>query len=362
MHVGMSTVFQSANNGLTDHQVYQNELRLADLAEPWGYQSVWGVEHHFTDYTLCPDVLQFLSYMAGRTSQVQLGTMVVVLPWHDPLRVAEEVSMLDNLSGGRLILGIGRGLARVEYQGFRLDMSESRTRFVESAEMLLSGLETGYCEFDGEFIHQPKAAIRPAPVNSFKGRTFAAAVSPESSQIMAELGVGLLIIPQKPWSEVASELEVYREVYRRVNREEAPPPIVVGFTYCHEDPDRAEDMARRHIGAYWESVMDHYEIRIDHFKDIKGYEYYDKMTEKVTQYGDSDVRDFFLNLQVWGTPEECLEKIERIHQRVGHGSYVAVFSYGGMPYEDAEASMRLFAEKVMPQLKAFVPASTQALG
>ena len=360
MHVGMSTVFQSANCDLPDHQVYQNEVHLADLAEPLGYQSIWGVEHHFTDYTMCPDPIQYLSYMAGRTEHVQLGTMVVVLPWHDPMRVAEEVSMLDNLSNGRMILGIGRGLARVEYQGFRLDMSESRTRFVESAEMLLGGLETGFCEFHGEFINQPKAAIRPAPLNSFKGRTFAAAVSPESSQIMAELGVGLLIIPQKPWDDVVTELESYREVYRRVNREEPPAPIVVGFTYCDEDPARAEEMARRHVGAYWESVMEHYEIRNDHFKGLKGYEYYNNMTEKVAQYGDDDVREFFMNLQVWGTPEQCLEKIERIHERVGHGSYVAVFSYGGMPYADAEASMRLFAEKVMPRLKEIEPAPAGA--
>ena len=357
MHVGMSAVFQSANSGLTDFQVYQNELRLADLAEPLGYQSVWGVEHHFTDYTMCPDAIQYLSYVAGRTTNVQLGTMVVVLPWHDPMRVAEEVSMLDNLSGGRMILGIGRGLARVEYQGFKLDMSESRTRFVESAEMLLAGLENGYCEFQGEFINQPRADIRPRPIKSFKGRTYAAAVSPESSRIMAELGVGLLIIPQKPWDEVESELAVYRELYRKVNREEPPAPVVVGFTYCDEDPERAEETARRYVGSYWESVMDHYEIRNDHFKDLKGYEYYDKMTEKVAQYGDNDVRDFFLNLQVWGTPQQCLDKIERIRQRVGNGSYVAVFSYGGLPYDDAESSMRLFAEKVMPQLKDMEPAA-----
>ena len=71
----------------------------------------------------------------------------------------------------------------------------------------------------------------------------------------------------------------------------------------------------------------------------------------------NDVRDFFLNLQVWGTPEQCVEKIKRIHQRVGHDSYVAVFSYGGMPHPEAERSMRLFAEKVMPELKAFDPAT-----
>ena len=351
MHVGMSTVFQNVNSDLSDFEVYKNELRLADLAEPLGYESVWGVEHHFTDYTMCPDPLQYLSYVAARTTQVKLGTMVVVLPWHDPMRVAEEVSMLDNLSDGRLILGIGRGLARVEYQGFRLDMNESRTRFIESAETLLSGLEQGYCEFEGEFVKQPRAPIRPAPISSFKGRTYAAAVSPESSRVMAELGVGLLIIPQKPWDDVVLELDAYREVYREVNREEPPAPIVVGFTYCHEDPERAEELARRYVGAYWESVMEHYEIRNDHFKDIKGYEYYNNMTEKVAEYGDDDVRDFFTKLQVWGTPEQCIEKIERVRQRVGNGSYVAVFGYGGMPYPEAEASMRLFAREVMPALK-----------
>ena len=143
MHVGMATVFQNPQKARADREVYRNELRLADLAEPLGFESVWGVEHHFTDYTMCPDVLQFLTYMAGRTRQAKLGSMVVVLPWHDPLRVAEEVSMLDNISEGRLILGLGRGAGRVEFDGFRLPMDESRQRFVESAEMLLRGLESG---------------------------------------------------------------------------------------------------------------------------------------------------------------------------------------------------------------------------
>ena len=143
MHVGMATIFQNPGRAAADYQVYRNELRLADLVEALGFESIWAVEHHFGDYTMCPDVIQFLTYMAGRTHHAKLGSMVVVLPWHDPIRVAEEVSMLDNLSGGRMILGIGRGLARVEYEGFRLDMSESRTRFIESAECLLAGLEQG---------------------------------------------------------------------------------------------------------------------------------------------------------------------------------------------------------------------------
>src|SRR2546423_5930526 len=180
MHVGMASVFQNPDRRRSDREVYRQELRLADLAEPLGFESIWGVEHHFTDYTMCPDVLQFLTYMAGRTERAQLGSMGVVRRWHDPMRVAEEVSMLDSISGGRLILGLGRGAGKVEFDGFRLPMDESRQRFVESAEMLLRGLETGHCEYDGTFVKQPRTANRPGPFKSFRRRTYAAAVSAES--------------------------------------------------------------------------------------------------------------------------------------------------------------------------------------
>src|SRR2546421_9573570 len=115
MHVGYAPVFQNPGNALSDAEVYRQELRLAEMAEPLGFESIWSVEHHFTEYTMCPDVLQFLTYMAGRTTKVGLGSMVVVLPWHDPVRVAEQIVMLDHMSNGRLILGLGRGTGKVEF-------------------------------------------------------------------------------------------------------------------------------------------------------------------------------------------------------------------------------------------------------
>ena len=351
MHGGSSTFFPNFRRARTDLEVYQNELRLADLCEPLGYDSIWGIEHHFTDYTMCPDVLQFLSYMAGRTERIQLGSMVVVLPWHDPLRVAEQFSMLDHLSGGRAVVGVGRGLARVEFEGFKLDMTESRTRFAESTRLLVDALENGVAEFDGELIKQPRVDVRPKPFKSFQGRTYAAAVSPESSLALAQLGLGMLIIPQKPWSEVEDELKAYREIFQEINGSPAPPPIVVGFTFCHEDEDRALEMAKEYIGNYWESIMDHYEFHSDHLKTTKGYEYYGKFTEKIEQYGDQDVMDFFLNLQVWGTPDQCYDKIMSTRGRTGSESFLAAFSYGGMPYDEVEKSMRLFAKEVLPRLK-----------
>ena len=119
MHVGMSVIFQNPGERIPDQQVYQQDLALALQAEDLGFDSVWSVEHHFTSYTMCPDVLQFLTYMAGATQSIKLGSMVCVLPWHDPLRVTEQISMLDNLSDGRLILGLGRRTGKDEFDGFR---------------------------------------------------------------------------------------------------------------------------------------------------------------------------------------------------------------------------------------------------
>src|SRR5690349_14057343 len=318
MRVGMATVFQNPHDRRSDHEVYVNELRLTDLAEPLGFDSVWGVEHHFTDYTMCPDVLQFLTWVAGRTRRVGLGSMVVVLPWHDPLRVAEQISVLDHMSGGRLVLGIGRGLGRVEFDGFRTPMDESRVRFVESAEMLLRGLEDGVCQYDGTLVRQPRTPIRPKPYKTFRGRTYAAAVSPESVEIMARLGVGILIIPQKPWDVVEKDLSDYRAAYLKVNGTDAPPTVCAGWTFCDESADRARELAIKWIGGYWDTVLRHYELAAGHLSKTKGYEYYGRMSEIAREKGGTDaLTEFFVNLQIWGTPEQCLEKIIDVRTRMG---------------------------------------------
>jgi alkanesulfonate monooxygenase SsuD/methylene tetrahydromethanopterin reductase-like flavin-dependent oxidoreductase (luciferase family) len=358
----MGVVFQGMGEGRTDRNVYRNELRFGDLAEPLGFESLWGVEHHFTDYTMCPDVLQYLTYFAGRTERLQLGSMVVVLPWHHPVRVAEQVVVLDHMSNGRVILGIGRGLGRVEFEGFGVAQDDSRAIFVESAELLLEGLERGWVEYDGKFIRQVRRELRPRPLRSFRGRTYAAAVSPESSQIMARLGVGILIIPQKPWELVIKELHDYRTVYNDLNGVEAPPPIVAGWVYCDEDAGRAEELARKHIGAYYHSVIRHYELVGDHLGRTKGYEAYKAVQDRITQPGGAEqMVEFFMGLQVWGTPEQCYEKVIANVERTGGEAFIGVFSYGALPYDTAEESLRLFAAGVAPELRKHVPIEDQLI-
>ena len=358
MHVGYSPVFQNLAGECTDREIYAEELRLADLAEPLGFDSVWTTEHHFTEYEMIPSPTQFLTYMAGRTERVKLGTMVIVLPWHDPMRVAEEVALLDVLSNGRMVLGIGRGLGAIEFEGFRLDMNQSRARFVECAEAVLTGLERGYVEYDGAHVKQPRRDIRPAPFRSFRGRTYGAGNSSDSMPIMARLGAGMLVVPQKRWDEVAQGIQMHREEWERVHPATPwPKSVLVGFCVVDRDAGRAKDLAAKYIGRYYESVIKHYNIGGEHFGQTKGYEQYSAMS-KAVQHDKARVTEKFVNLMPWGTPDQVIEKLRAIDQYIDLGSFIAHFAFAGIPYREAERSMRLFATDVLPALKAWKAEAT----
>src|SRR5215212_3731661 len=116
-----------AEDGRSDAEVVGEHLRLGDLAEPLGFDSLFVLEHHFSNYLLSPAPFEMLAFYAGRTRTIKLGTAVVVLPWHDPIRVAEQIAVLDILSDGRCVFAFGRGRSEVEFNGFRVPLNEART-------------------------------------------------------------------------------------------------------------------------------------------------------------------------------------------------------------------------------------------
>ena len=348
MHVGHTAIFQNPGQAISDYQLYQEDMAIAKEAADLGFQSVWGIEHHFTDYIMNPNVTQFLAFMAGYNQTIKVGSMVVVLPWYPAIRIAENMAMLDAMSDGRAVFGMGRGLARVEYEGLQIDQNESTDRFVETAQAVLSGLEQGYVEFDGKLIKQPHARIRPEPFKSFKGRCYAAAVSPSSAPILAQLGIGMLIIPQKPFADHLADVKVHNDLYRKVHGVEPPKPIITSYVYCDKDPGRAEEMARKYIAGYWREVVKHYELLGEHFKSIKNYEHYQ---QQAASYDEDGVVDLFLGMQVYGTPEQCYQKVVAMHQMFDICGNVSAFKFAGMPFADARSSLRLYAKEVMPLLK-----------
>jgi alkanesulfonate monooxygenase SsuD/methylene tetrahydromethanopterin reductase-like flavin-dependent oxidoreductase (luciferase family) len=362
VHVGYSAFFQNVSGEHTDADVYRHELALADLAEPLGFDSVWAPEHHFTNYILVPSPVQFLSWVAARTQRVQLGAMINVLPWHDQVRLCEEWSVLDEMSGGRAILGLGRGLGRVEFDGFGVDMADSRGQFTEYAEAIINALDTGYIQGQGAHLQQSRAAIRPFPSRSFRGRTYASVVSPESIDLMAKLGVGLLIIAQKPWPITMEEISGYRQRYLELNGEPPPDPVIAVFVAVDEERSRAEERFERYVVNYSHSAVDHYQFADAGIAEIPGYEYYAGISGNIAKHGLDRFARFLAELQVWGTPDEVTDRLIEFQQMVGAGGVIGVFSYGGMPYAEAEHNLRCFASTVLPRLHAHETAGGIRLG
>ncbi|TAL04636.1 MAG: LLM class flavin-dependent oxidoreductase [Porticoccaceae bacterium] len=365
MKVGQLMLFQNHPNlPQSDYEMYQNELDIALMAEPLGLDSVWAVEHHFTDYTLCPNIPEFLAFVAGQTKTIKLGTAAIILPWHkDPIRVATDIAMLDNMSKGRVLLGMGRGLAKIEYDGFGIDMAESRDRMNEMAAMVLEALETGFMEGNGKYFRQERREIRPRPFKSFRDRTFIVSMSPDTAPHAARLGGSIMTFAIGPWEKRAQEIERWREFYRKEQGGKTPPPTSANlFVICDKDPKKAADMAYHYMSDYWISAMVHYEMKGEHFGDRgKGaYDFYHEAAKAMRSAGDAAMGRGFADLQIWGTPAQCLEKIERIQNIIGPMDINCSFSFAGMPYEYARKSMKLFAEQVVPVVRDWEAPGYQA--
>ena len=355
MDVGIQMVFASKGwDGISDGQVYAEELRLARLAEDLGFDVLWSVEHHFFDYSFCPDNTQLLSYLAGVTTKVDLGTAAVIMPWNDPLRVAEKVALLDHLCNGRLRFGMGRGLSRREYAAFgEIDMGESRDRFDESSTMVLEALRTGFIEGDGPYYKQPRIEIRPRPERSFDGRVYAVASSDDSVEAAARLGARMVMFADKAWEHRMPSIERWRALYREHHGTEPPAPMTCDFSVCLADADEAEGVAREHLGVYLASVMEHYEVMGEHFATTKGYDAYARAAETLRGIGDSGFLKGFMKAAAWGTPDRVLSVLEARHALMGPFEECTAFRFGGIPYETAERSMRLYAAEVLPVIKTW---------
>ena len=340
---------------VSDAQIYQDELKLGELVEPLGFDAMWTVEHHYSPYTMIPDPLQFLSYHAGRTERIDFGTMVIVLPWHDPLQVAEEIAMFDNMIGGRrLRLGFGRGAARREFEALRIPMEESRERFDEALAVVRLALSQERFAYEGAFYQIPETTIRPQPrTKDLLDEMYIAWGSPATLPIGANAGLGILMVNQKSVDEYHDDVVNFNAI--RADRGWDPvQPIAVSWISCFEDETEAWEVARHYMGEQQDSGRRHYEFDDpEHFRETKGYETYAKRGEIYEKLSQDEINEAFAKEQVWGTPEQCLEQLKMIQTKTSAKEFILVFKYGSMPYELAERNIQLFADRVLPELQAF---------
>jgi len=341
---------------VSDRKIFLEEIELAKKADRLGFDSVWTIEHHFTPYTMVPNPLQLLTYLAGVTENVDLGTMVVVLPWHNPVRVAEDVNMLDALLGHRrLILGVARGLGRREFGGLNIDQNEARGRFDESLSILRELLAKGEIhDHKGEFYTLDHLRLRPQLEADLSDLLYCAAGSPETMEIIANVGVKAMVIPNTDLDTSRESIQNYANNRHEAGYEPVDTRLAV-WTYCAESEEEARGPAEKYMQAYADTALRHYELFSDHLGKLKGYEGYAARSEAMKQDASLFAKGF-VGGHPWGTPEMIIERTRQLADAFGTSEITFVFKYGGMPLEMAQKSMDLFAEAVLPAIRELNPA------
>ena len=351
MQVGLQLGYQNLH-GIPDSEFFRRETQLGIEAEAMGFDFVAPVEHHFTDYAMCPDNFQVLTYIAAKTKTIKLMTGAVILPWNDPLRVVEKTIMLDILSEGRMLLGLGRGAARREFKAFRAELADAREMFDEAAVIIMQGLESGFVEADTKWYKQPRIEVRPRSQKSFKDRTSMVSMSPSSMEVAAKLGLKTIRFSQGQWAQALPEINKYRELFRRNHGRAAPPFIVCDFIACFESRRKVIDYTDRYFSKLFASVANHYEFGGEHFKSLPSYSTYVTLGElSAAAGGPEKAYKDYIQANLIGTPGEILEQHRARTAMVGDYDIVANFSYGGMPFEDVYDQAKRFADKILPQLK-----------
>jgi alkanesulfonate monooxygenase SsuD/methylene tetrahydromethanopterin reductase-like flavin-dependent oxidoreductase (luciferase family) len=179
-------------------------------------------------------------------------------------------------------------------------------------------------------------------------------VSPESAEIMAKLGFGVLVVMQNEWPKAAEDIQRYRDVAASVGHTPRPPIILTNISVA-ESRSEAQERAATYLSRKWDSIDTHYHFSDGHLASVKGYEFYGKMAKTYAKLKDESFRqkatEFYIKIQVVGTSDDCLQQLAEMRRLMGLDHLVAEFAFGGMPHEESELNMRLFAERVMPALQ-----------
>ncbi len=339
-------------SGRNEPQVFQKTLDELALAETCGFRTAWFVEHHFMreySHSSAPDLV--LAAASQRTTTLRLGHAVVLLPYHHPLHVAERLATLDVLSNGRVEFGFGRGFSPCEYTAFGIDMTHSRDLVEETLAIIQQTFKKQPVNFTGKHFTVENVEVLPKVVQQPHPPLWMAAVSPESFELAARLGVGVLVGPFKPWFMVQSDIEQYRAAWKKYQGDSANPARV-GMTVgllCLEDGRRARELANTHITWFYRELLKHTAPVLERLH--AGYEYYKKMgtlkflVEKTLNLAVLET----LGMVIAGDPAHCRKKLET-YRDAGVDHLLCAISAGGIPTEAAQESMRTLAERVIPDL------------
>lgn len=348
MKLGMLHLFENPA-GKTEHQIVKEQTDLMIAAEDLGFDSVWPAEHHFSEYGWCASPQVTLASIATRTKRIRLGTGVVVLPFHNPVRVAEDFAFLDLLSDGRVDLGLGRGYQPLEYKGFNMDQTHSRDIFDEGVRLIRECWTKDRVTFKGKYYQVDDMEIRPRPLQKPHPPIYMASLSKDTFELAGRYGFNLMmgfafgLKPHQAHEGVAA--------YRK-GREEAgldPNGGKIGCLFMvYPAPTREEAHAEFGPAAVWyyRTIAKYIAPASGH---VPGYEMYAKTRDFAATVEFPELLQSYG--MVCGSVEEVTEKLTDVARQYGFDELLCWTRIGGLDPRKVTRAMDLLSGKVMPAVR-----------
>jgi alkanesulfonate monooxygenase SsuD/methylene tetrahydromethanopterin reductase-like flavin-dependent oxidoreductase (luciferase family) len=339
--------------GQSDADLYREAVDDARFGHALGYDSAWALEHHFTPYFPQPDLAVYLSHIAAQCPGIGLGTCVIVTPWHNPLRLTEQIAMLSLLSEGDLYLGLGRGTARYEFDRLGIDMTQTRSLFNEILEIMQKGLTGEPFSHNGKHFQFPETRIRPK-ANLERIKLFGAIGSPESASVMGDLKLPVIHTSNFPDDMAAGFVRTWQEHSGASDAQTVAHefPMMINPTIVAPTDAEARELAHAYYPNFARVQMEHYESKDDYWKNVKGYEAHSRFFANLGRLvNDADFRERFLENKLVGTAETVARRVQDIRQRLKVGHVVTVHTQYEMEQPLRRRSMQMFAEEVIPRVR-----------
>jgi alkanesulfonate monooxygenase SsuD/methylene tetrahydromethanopterin reductase-like flavin-dependent oxidoreductase (luciferase family) len=332
MKIGVLQFFSWPERRVSLPTVYDRALQRVRIMDEAGYDAVWLAEHHFSGYSVCPSVHMMGVHVAAQTRRIRIGMAVSLAAFYHPLRLAEEVALLDVLSGGRVNWGAGRGFDPTEFKVFGVPLEESAARFQEAVEIVLAAWRSERLTWSGRYWRFEDVEVLPKPLQQPHPPAWLAAGSPEAIRWAASRGYSIMLGPHQTFAENAANRETYREALEAHGHSLAGRDIPIARLVAVAETDAAaEEIAR--AGVAW----------------IAGSYINPTKASGITSHGHAMTMDeqqrmerYIRSCVIHGTPERVVDQIRRLNADF----FVDYLMIAPLSH----SSFMMFTEKVLPRL------------
>jgi alkanesulfonate monooxygenase SsuD/methylene tetrahydromethanopterin reductase-like flavin-dependent oxidoreductase (luciferase family) len=311
-------------------QLYAQVMRHCKLAESLGYDTFFCAEHHFHEYGVVPDPAVMLSALAQRTKRIRLGTAISILTFHDPRRIAETYSMVDLLSGGRLVFGVGSGYLAHEFVGYDRDPKEKRERFNENLDLVQRLMAGETLAYQGSFSKSDKVVLNVLPHEGRVPPIYVAVLAREAAYHVGKQKNRIFTVPYascKDFADIGRMLEEYRKGLGEAGLASHDDDHVFTLhTYVAESDEQAKQQAKAA-----------YDLYVDTRLYAKKHVYEDIIAN---------------GINLFGSVETVAQKMTQLHA-MGIRHVATMHNFGALDPRLVERSMSLFAREVMPEVRSY---------